>query len=145
MGSRGCLKNFRDSSNFIFCVRLFQDEKILIGSGNLIKIFDFNSGSCFHILEGHSDWILRIIFITNEKIASCSFDKTIKIWNMITGECLRTIESHSNFVRFMIELPSNKIISCSDDKKIKVWDTDTGYCLKTLKGHDKAVRFIEIS
>jgi WD40 repeat protein len=109
----------------------------------LIKILDIHSGFCF-LLEGHSDLISRIIRISNEKIASCSFDKTIKIWNMITGECLRTIEAHSNFVRFMIELPNNKIISCSDDKKIKVWDTDTGYCLKTLRGHDRTVRFIEI-
>ena len=49
---------------------------------NTIKIWDFNEQKCVYTLEGHISNVICIINYNN-KLISCSNDKTIKIWEEI--------------------------------------------------------------
>ena len=60
-------------NNFLF----FNDEGI-------IKIFNKFSYQCELILTGHTPSVYGICLLPNNKIASCSSDKTIRIWTINT-------------------------------------------------------------
>ena len=51
-----------------------------------VRIWDFDSGNCLHVLKKHSDWVSGLCFNGDGKqLISCSEDKTIKIWSTETG------------------------------------------------------------
>ena len=95
-------------------------------------------------LKGHTDFITNII-IYEDKLISCSDDKTIKIWNLkdfSKGEV--TLEGHTDWVRNIITY-GDKLISCSDDTTIKIWNLkDFSKGETTLKGHTNGINNIII-
>lgn len=86
--------------------------------------------------------INSIIQLSDNRIASCSDDKTIKIWNLKTGECIATLEGHTDDVHSLIKLSENRIASGSRDKTIKIWNIEIpehAHCIATLKGHEYGI------
>ena len=47
---------------------------------NVIDLFDLNNFKKYEVLTGHYSNVICIIKLKNNKLASCSLDKTIKIW-----------------------------------------------------------------
>ena len=91
--------------------------------------------------EGHTSWVNNFLVYEN-KLISCSNDKTIKIWDLNSYQCLQTLEGHTGCVKNIL-VYQNKLISCSYDKTIKIWDLNCYQCLKTyffnthiLKAHE---------
>lgn len=69
----------------------------------------------------HTLWVICLIKITNNHIASCSTDTKIILCNFSSkkeGE----IEEHSNCVLTIILLDNNNICSGSVDNSIKIWN-----------------------
>ena len=50
------------------------------------------------VLEGHTNSVFSIKKLPNNRLISCSRDKTIKLWDINTGECLRTFHKHEKGV-----------------------------------------------
>ena len=74
-----CLKTIRSQTTY--CMRLLPDNKAITASEEKsIKIWNLDSGLCVKTLAGHTSAIWSLAIISNEKIASCSEDKTIRIW-----------------------------------------------------------------
>ena len=65
----------------------FDNKLIASGSADLsVRIWDFDSGNCLHVLKNHSDWVTGLCFNCDGKqLISCSLDRTIKIWSTETG------------------------------------------------------------
>ena len=72
-------------------------------------------------LTGHSDWVTSVIQLSDGKVCSGSFDKTVKIWDLTTGRCVMTLKGHCDSVRSVIQLSDGKVCSGSDDKTVKIW------------------------
>src|SRR5438046_1880625 len=89
------------------------------------------------ILEGHSDWVMSVVFSPDgSKLASGSDDRTVRVWAVATGQVERTLEGHSDSVMSVVFSPDgSKLASASNDRTVRVWDVATGQVERTLEGH----------
>jgi len=95
-----------------------------------------NTFNCIRTFIGHEDEVWNAEKISNEKLVSCSFDKTIRIWNLNSAE---------DWVTCIVKLSNENIVSCSEDKTIKVWNVNTGECLKTIEDSEKLLYLEKLS
>ena len=59
--------------------------------------------------------------LSDGRIASSSFARTIKIYNIKDYHCDISIEEHKDAVISIAQLDNGKLVSCSDDKTIQIW------------------------
>lgn len=128
---------FNKSSNLIFSG----------GHDNLVKIWDFSTGSLVKSFAGHDDWVYDLCLSTDEKtIYSGSFDRTIKIWDVVTGKNTGTLKGHSEgIVCLDISKDGKYLASGGMDKTIVIWDLETKIEVKKITAHEAAVMDIKFS
>jgi WD40 repeat protein len=85
-------------------------------------------------------WINCLSKLSNNKLASCSWDNTIKVWNITPTalNLLSTLTNHSERILKVIPLTNNRFGSCSDDKTVKIWNSEN-YALITSLQHEGSV------
>src|ERR1700733_8595627 len=111
-------------------------EILISGSADKkIKIWNLNSEKCISNLEGHTNWVLKIIKLNSSEIASCSWDKTIKIWNIKNLKLIKTL-NYSSEIYCLLKLNSLEIISGNHDSTIIIWDIEKNSKIKILNGHN---------
>jgi hypothetical protein len=126
----------RDHTADIECLVAHRD-KLLSGSfDNTIKVWNTDTWTCEHTLEGHVNPVFCLV-MHGDKLISGS-NGTIKVWSTDTWACERTLEGHGSAV-FCLVVHGDKLISGSGDSTIKVWSTDTWACERTLEGHSMSV------
>jgi WD40 repeat protein len=77
---------------------------------------------CLKTITAHTRVIVKIVLISNDRFATCSFDKTIKLFDLNTYECIRTFIGHEGIFYCIEKFLNDKIISYSRDKTIRMWD-----------------------
>lgn len=98
-------------------MRSISDEIIFGGTLNQIKIWNIQFGNCLNTLVGHESFVMDIIKLTNEHVASCDSAGKVLIWKN-EGECLRTIDARSGIIiSYLAKLSDNKIIICGSDQE----------------------------
>ena len=138
------MKTLEGNLSFVWSIKVISSEKVLGGLSNGdIKMYDLIHGNCLSTFIGHTGGVLCLQKFSDDKIASCSSDKTIKLWNY-AGDCLKTIDAQSGRVWSIDILTRNKILSSLEDATIKLWNIETGECLKTFTGHTSHVWCLEI-
>jgi WD40 repeat protein len=99
---------------------------------NIVKIWDFSSGTVIAELVGHKDGVLNIKWSPNgSQIASASDDKTIMLWS--TSDWTRTniLTGHTLGVLDVDWSPNGTmLVSGSRDYKIRTWDAKSGQALQ---------------
>lgn len=65
--------------------------------------------------NAHSNDINSLCELNNNRLVSCSQDKSIKIWNITQNDLnlLSTLTTHTNNVYKVIPLTNNRFCSCS--------------------------------
>lgn len=154
----GCVKEL-DFSRFVKKKRLYTHEDgrvyslVRLKNGKIascssdktIKIFNLLTNECELTIKGHTEDVTSITQISDNILASGSFDKTVKIWiiNGSTYECEHTYQGHQNKIQKVITLTKDRIASCSKDKTIIIWSSKKPYTkLGTLVGHMRSVNSI---
>ena len=102
-----------------------------------MRIWDINSGTCIHVLEGHSDGVLSVAWSAKGKFAlSGSSDSTARIWDVNSGNCIGVLEGHSDWVRSVAPSADGKLaLSGSSDNTVRIWVVNSGKCIRVLEGH----------
>ena len=95
-------------------------------------------------LTGHSQPINQAAFLSNDRLSSCSDDKTIKIWDTASGKELFTLKAHTSNVFSLTLLSNGWLASGSSDKAIKLWDLEERKEVRTLKGHTGAIAYMKM-
>ncbi len=75
--------------------------------------------------------------MSNNKIATCSYDKLVKIWSSQTSSFITELAGHEDEVyQLAFSRKHNILASSSYDKTIKLWkEYEKWRELKTLYGH----------
>ena len=122
---------------------------VLTGSGDkTIKIWSLNDYSCIRTLEGHTNSVLKVLWLplsnssaltsTNPKatppqIASAGGDGLVKIWDATTGEVAATLDNHTDRIWALAVNPDTRmIVSGGGDSVVTFWkDTSSETAGKT--------------
>ena len=95
------------------------------------------------ILKSHTAGVTWIDQVSNGKLLSCSYDKSVKVWCVEGGrfKCAHTInQAHKDMIFSIIALTNNRMATCSADKLIKIWRSEAPYDLiEVLSGHTRNV------
>ena len=69
------------------------EERIISGSeyGEL-RIWCLKTNSYIQTINSHSATISEIQVLTDNQVASCSWNKTIKIWDFTSASCIKTFQ-----------------------------------------------------
>ena len=100
-----------------------EDGTIVSCSFDAIMIGDYT------INNAHDRWIDKVITLPNNRIASCSDDKTIKIWKSnppYSDTPIKVLTGHSNSVYSLLYIKERDImISGSMDYTLRLWNMST--------------------
>ena len=85
----------------------------------------------------HSNRIIYITQLNNDKILTCSEDNTMSIIKLINDNKYnieQKLTGHSNYVYRAIEMRNNELISISNDKTMKIWKFNNNKyeCINTI-------------
>ena len=141
-----CLKTIKiefkaKEKQSIGSIKIISNEIMVCGRSKAIEIYDLNSGDLVKSLYGHLDSVQCVDVLSDGRIVSASWDKSIKIWNLKSGKCLHTIKDtvQTGSVLCMLVLPDDTLVTGSGDKTIKVWDLKNNMLVNTLIGHTGTV------
>ena len=85
-----------------------------------VRVWDIKSGTCKHVLRGHTSTVRCMRVIDGRPIAvSGSRDATLRVWNIETGQPMHLLSGHEHSVR-CIEVSGNKVVSGSYDATCRV-------------------------
>jgi hypothetical protein len=73
------------------------------------------------ILSGHTEPLVALLPLIQDRLASGSWDQTIRIWNLATGKNEATLQGHTQQVNAIAQLPDHRIASASADGSIWLW------------------------
>jgi len=92
-------------------------------------------------LRGHVGEVDSVAFSPDgQRIATCSWDRTVKVWDAASGKELLTLKGHKSNINSVAFSPDGRrIVTGSNDPTAKVWDAASGTNLLTLKGHTNDV------
>ncbi len=104
-------------------------DKIVTGSfDKKAKIWDANTGQCYHTLKGHKMEIVCLSFDPHGMlVATGSMDNTAKLWDVETGQEIFTLQGHkAEIVSLHFNTDGDKLLTSSFDNTAKIWDVCTG-------------------
>jgi WD40 repeat protein len=93
-----CLKTIKANDNFIHCLVLIEQDKVISGGSNgKIDIWSLENNETDLVLKtwrAHDSRINALLLNGKNELISGSNDKMIKVWNLKTHECICTLEGH---------------------------------------------------
>lgn len=118
---------------------------ILTGSGDkTVKIWSLNDYSCLRTFEGHTNSVLKVLWLPpssinsnmsntshaqqqSREVVSAGGDGLIKIWSPTSNDCLATLDNHTDRVWALTVNPTDRtLISGGGDSVVTFWkDTST--------------------
>jgi WD40 repeat protein len=140
-----CINTISSDFQRIDSILPLQDNIIILGTHNIIKIINIETKEEISSLIGHQKSICSIIRINNVLIASSSYDNSINIYNIQTNEFKFSLLGHDSPVFCILLLRDGRLISGSGswNKSLKIWNLDKRKCECTLIGHKREVRDIK--
>ena len=134
---------------------------VLTGSGDkTVKIWSLNDYSCLHTLEGHTNSVLKVLWMSPSppsqstdssastqrlnkrpsfQIASAGGDGLVKIWDINTAECVCTLDNHTDRVWALALNPTdNTLISGGADSVVTFWQDTTSTTAATIAASSTA-------
>jgi len=93
-------------------------------------------------LEGHTQCVSSVIWITEKRIISGSWDHSIKQWDVETGTVVDTLHGSRVICGITYNDTTKLIASAHTDKTIRLWDlrsNDSALVLKSFASHKEWV------
>ena len=110
-------------------MKILKDNRVVTNKSvtNDLSIWNLKTRKVDMTLSGHTNPIMSIKILNDDRIVSLSLYGSIKIWNSNTGQCEHTL-TVSAFTCMIISENDDIITMEKIANFIKVWDSDTGIC-----------------
>lgn len=137
-------------SKAVKCIHVSPDGRKIVSASDdrTARVWDFITGSLFHVLEGHERDVTCACFNPDGgKIATGSGDHTVRVWDAIRGESLMVLTGPTDIVTSVCFSPDgNKVISgWWYFKVVRLWDLNTGDLICELTGHTRDITAVSFS
>lgn len=109
------------------------DRLAFSGAHGSVKIVDIDLGKIIKTLSGHTRGITSLAQVSDDIIASGSWDHTIKVWSINDGTCIMTLQDPGQVHPSLVGLPHGKLASRSFISRVnhvKIWDIGSGECIQ---------------
>lgn len=118
-------RNFLLTSSYESSIRVWSIPNYLHNDNildNLLKKKDEKEEefNCVASLNGHTDAVPKMIELSNGKIASLSWDKTVRVWNLDTFNCEVVFDQSEEKLVDMIQIKDGRIAAQSLSGKIRI-------------------------
>jgi WD40 repeat protein len=141
----GQTKRTIQTNQWVISLKLLNDKIHLaagLGYPNYdINIYTITDGNLVSSLKGHTSWVYDLVQLSDELLASSSYDQTVRIWNLTTNTCIFNLTGHTLDVWGLKQITPNILASGSEDTTIKLWDITEGQLIRTLTGHTSGINF----
>jgi WD40 repeat protein len=96
------------------------------GSDRVVKIWDTKTGNNIQSLTGHTDYVVKLLFIDDRTLLSQSYDTTLRQWDLTTGESemLNYLDRQWCIV-FALSPDGDRLLFGSDKSILTVLDRQT--------------------
>ena len=113
-------------------------------SDNSVKIWDpLTNWTFIRNYTNHTNIVYGLEFISEDKIASGSWDSSIHIWSISTGVCFRVIRPGDNVYSLKM-LTSGFYLASGLNGNINIYNMNNGSLVTSLIGHSSAVSDFEL-
>lgn len=127
-----CINSIENKGEWIYSLCLVDSNKLVSGHSegkiNIWNITDIKKQVCMATLKDHSLSVIKVIKVSDNKIASCSYDKTIKIWDVKKTRCINTIKEVEESIASILLLKDGRLVSAGTEKELKFWNLTTMKC-----------------
>lgn len=74
-------------------------------------------------LAGHTDQVTAVAWLSNERLATISYDKTIRLWDAVAGKSLRTLPAGVEWPLALAASPDGQWLAAGGkDKLVRLWN-----------------------
>jgi WD40 repeat protein len=96
---------------------------LLAAQGNVLGLWDVESGTLRLRLEGHKGSILAVAFTVDGRHAvSAADDRMIRHWDLASGKQVVSYSGHTGYVGDVACLPDGRyLLSSSEDRTLRLW------------------------
>jgi WD40 repeat protein len=135
----------------IFAMALSPDGRSIATGGfvdgDVVRVFDFASGSLKRLLKAHTDVTHTLSFSPDSKLLiSGSSDLTAIIWDVASGRQLVTLKGHNGAIYGTGFTPDGaRVVTASLDKTLRLWSVADGSLIRVLDGHSEQVFAVAVS
>src|SRR5262249_11523437 len=80
------------------------------------------SGTHLATLTGHTDFVTAVAFSPDgQRVAACSWDRTVRVWDPGTGKPLATLHGHTNHVSAVAFSPDGqRLATASSNNTVRL-------------------------
>ncbi len=105
-----CIKSFIHTSA-VRCVKQAANNKLISGCFNgSIKIWDIETGECLININAHTNLLIDILLISNDRFVTCSWDNTIHSYDDFI--LILNIRNYFNFFLIILKVKQKLIKLC---------------------------------
>jgi WD40 repeat protein len=124
------IKQLLEADDSVLCLDVSEDGKKLVSGGcdRMVNVWDLSEGydkaKLEQSIENHADWVFGVVLGPDNKLLTCSRDKTAKVWDLKTKESVLTFPTHQQPVYGVAVAADGKQgFSVGEDNQIRTWAT----------------------
>jgi WD40 repeat protein len=107
-----------------------------------IEIREINSGDRVRDWKGHGRGVRTLVFASDGRLVSGSWDKFVAKWDVETGTEVWSRDPGIGRVFCVSELTDGRLVVGGEDKSVRVLDGATGQEIKICRGHSSWVKTV---